>query len=205
MKKTFIGMVTAGLLVFSANTALAYTVQEGDTLNEIADEKNVEVEEIASMNEEITNVNLIYPNQEIDIPDEDTEATEAIKGTSTNEASTQTGSDLFARLVTAEAKGEPLEGKIGVAKVVMNRVESDAFPDTTEGVIQQTGQFDPVTSGKIGNTVSTDEAQEAVQTVVNGGGDVNGALYFYNPDLSNSSFMQSLTTVDVVGGHEFKK
>ncbi len=36
--------------------------------------------------------------------------------------------ELLARLVQAEAKGEPYAGKVAVATVVLNRVDSDSFP-----------------------------------------------------------------------------
>ena len=45
--------------------------------------------------------------------------------------------DLFARLVEAEAKGESYEGKVAVATVVLNRLESPEFPDTVTNVINE--------------------------------------------------------------------
>jgi spore germination cell wall hydrolase CwlJ-like protein len=52
--------------------------------------------------------------------------------------------DLLERLVTAEAKGEPFEGKVAVAEVVLNRIDSEKFPDELEEVISPItviGQF----------------------------------------------------------------
>ena len=43
--------------------------------------------------------------------------------------------DLLERLVEAEAKGESYEGKVAVATVVLNRVESSQFPDSITKVI----------------------------------------------------------------------
>jgi len=40
-----------------------------------------------------------------------------------------------------EARGEPLNGQRAVAEVIMNRVESDRFPDTICGVVMQPNQF----------------------------------------------------------------
>lgn len=48
---------------------------------------------------------------------------------------------LFTRCVEAEAGNEDLTGKRLVADVILNRVESDVWPNTIEGVITQDHQF----------------------------------------------------------------
>jgi len=40
-----------------------------------------------------------------------------------------------------EARGEPTEGIYEVAKVILNRVHSDLYPNTICGVVYQQGQF----------------------------------------------------------------
>ena len=47
----------------------------------------------------------------------------------------------LARAVYFEARGEPLEGQLAVAQVVLNRVASGRFADSACGVINQPGQF----------------------------------------------------------------
>ena len=48
--------------------------------------------------------------------------------------------DLFSRLVEAEAKGESYEGKVAVATVVLNRLDSPEFANTvTEGITPVVG------------------------------------------------------------------
>lgn len=49
--------------------------------------------------------------------------------------------DLLTRTVEAEAGNQSLTGKRLVARVVLNRVDSEIFPDTVEGVLSQDGQF----------------------------------------------------------------
>lgn len=198
MKKLFTGILAAGMFFAITTTTQAYTVESGDTLWGIANEKNVELDEIIEANEDLTLQSIIYPNQHITIPNEET----AQVTTETNGIALSTF-DLLSRLVNAEAKGESFEGKVAVAKVVMNRVEANEFPDTVQGVITQTNQFEPVRNGAI-DEASTQDAREAVRVVANGGGDVNGALFFYSPANVDSPFMDSLTTVKVIGGHEFK-
>ena len=48
-----------------------------------------------------------------------------------------------------EARGEPLEGQLAVAQVVVNRAESGRFPATYCGVVKQAGQFSFVKRGRI--------------------------------------------------------
>lgn len=49
--------------------------------------------------------------------------------------------ECLARAVYFEARGEPLEGQLAVAQVILNRVASGRFADTVCGVISQRGQF----------------------------------------------------------------
>ena len=54
---------------------------------------------------------------------------------------TQNDIYLMSEIVYAESKGEPFEGKVAVASVILNRVLSPKFPDTVEGVIFQPYAF----------------------------------------------------------------
>ena len=49
--------------------------------------------------------------------------------------------ECLARAVYFESRGEPLEGQLAVAQVILNRVASGRFADTVCGVIGQHGQF----------------------------------------------------------------
>lgn len=49
--------------------------------------------------------------------------------------------DLLARLIAAEAQGESYDGMLAVGNVVINRVESNEFPDCLPDVIFQPEQF----------------------------------------------------------------
>ena len=77
--------------------------------------------------------------------------------------------ELLARLVHAEAKGEPYEGKVAVAATVINRVNSSAYPDTIREVIYQYNhgfQYCPVRNGQINlpaDDVALKAAKEALQ------------------------------------------
>ena len=57
--------------------------------------------------------------------------------------------NLMAKIVYAESKGEPYEGKIAVASVILNRVLSPGFPNRINGVILQPNAFSCVRNGEI--------------------------------------------------------
>lgn len=73
--------------------------------------------------------------------------------------------ELIAQLVMAEAGNQDLTGKRYVVDVVLNRVDSDDFPDTVEEVIFQKNQFSVIENGafdEAGWTI-TEECYEAVK------------------------------------------
>ncbi|MDQ0247064.1 spore germination cell wall hydrolase CwlJ-like protein [Bacillus fengqiuensis] len=116
--------------------------------------------------------------------------------------------DLFARLVEAEAKGESYEGKLAVATVVLNRVDSPEFPDTITGVIKQvvgkSYAFSPVQNGEI-NKPASDEAKRAVEEALTRKDRLNDCIYFYNPDIATDDWIRSREVVKTIGNHVFAK
>lgn len=74
--------------------------------------------------------------------------------------------DLLLRVVSAEARGESWEAQYNVACVVLNRMESEIFPDDLEGVIMQKGQFSCVPNGAIYNVPITESVKEAVESAL---------------------------------------
>lgn len=70
---------------------------------------------------------------------------------------------MVAKLISAEAEYQPFEGKKLVASVVLNRVDSDTFPDTVEEVIFQDDQFSVIKNGAWDKAIPIEEDFEAVQ------------------------------------------
>src|SRR4051812_25229117 len=65
-------------------------------------------------------------------------------------SSTQTADpqhECLAGAVYFEAKGEPLQGQLSVAEVILNRARSGRFPGSICGVVMQRGQFSFVRGG----------------------------------------------------------
>ncbi|HLV09013.1 MAG TPA: cell wall hydrolase [Halanaerobiales bacterium] len=113
--------------------------------------------------------------------------------------------ELLAKIINAEARGEPYEGQIAVGAVVLNRVKSPDFPDNVQDVIYQKGQFTSVDNGQI-NLSPGRTAYSAAREVLNGRDPSLGALFFYNPDKAITYWWlsQRETTV-VIGDHVFAK
>ncbi|MBP3599954.1 MAG: peptidoglycan-binding protein, partial [Clostridia bacterium] len=56
--------------------------------------------------------------------------------------------ELLARIISAEARGEPYLGQVAVGAVVLNRIEHPSFPDTLSGVVYQRGAFSCLNDGQ---------------------------------------------------------
>jgi N-acetylmuramoyl-L-alanine amidase len=56
--------------------------------------------------------------------------------------------ECLAGAVYFESKGEPLDGQLAVAEVIINRSKSGRFPSSLCGVVKQRGQFSFVKGGK---------------------------------------------------------
>lgn len=116
------------------------------------------------------------------------------------------GSDmnLLARLVHGEARGEPYEGKVAVAAVVLNRTADSRFPKTIAGVIYQPGAFDAVYDGQI-NLAPDQSSLNAARDALNGWDPSYGCVYYYNPATATSSWIWSRPIILTIGNHNFAK
>lgn len=110
--------------------------------------------------------------------------------------------NLLARLISAEARGEPYTGQVAVGAVVMNRVGHPSFPNTVAGVIYQKGAFSCLTDGQFDKPVA-DSCYAAARDALNGVDPSGGAIYYYNPATATSSWIRSRPVITVIGGHRF--
>lgn len=124
--------------------------------------------------------------------------------TTSSTSSSQSSSDLnlLARCVYAEARGEPYQGQVAVAAVVLNRVKSASFPNTIAGVIYQPWAFTSVNDGQI-NYTPNQTAYKAAQDALNGWDPSYGSLYYYNASTATSKWIYSRKTVVTIGKHVF--
>ncbi|WP_462411200.1 cell wall hydrolase [Neobacillus sp. Marseille-QA0830] len=182
--------ISAFTLTNQTEAATTHKVQSGDTYWNVATGFGIPVNSLMKANNSKTLVSGQYmtlPNSIISTSDK----------------------DLMARLVHAEAVGEPYAGKVAVATVVLNRVfMSSDFPDTVPGVIYQIANghyaFTPVANGQI-NQPADAASKRAVNEAIALLGKGNGSLFFYNPDTSTSSWVSSRQVTVRIGNHVFAR
>ncbi|MDK2805349.1 MAG: N-acetylmuramoyl-L-alanine amidase [Thermoanaerobacterium sp.] len=191
-----------------------YTVQKGDSLYLIAMKYGTTVDAIKSVNG-LTG-DMIYPGQVFVIPSSGTTSTSSSIRNSVNVnrgsinrgviSYTNDDLDLLARLINAEAGGEPHQAKVAVGAVIVNRVKSGIFPNSIKGVIYQVDsngyyQFTPVENGWI-NVPATPDSISAARDALNGVDPTNGALYYFDNSNTNQ-WLWSLPVALRVGNMVF--
>ena len=119
--------------------------------------------------------------------------------------------EALMRIVEAEAGGEDQDGKLLVANVVLNRVNSESFPDTVWEVVMQKeqgiAQFSPTVDGRFQSVTVSEDTKEAVERALYGEDISQGALYFCAREKADSEkvqwFDRKLTRLFAYGHHEF--
>ncbi|MFD0587521.1 spore cortex-lytic enzyme [Paenibacillus sp. GCM10027627] len=115
---------------------------------------------------------------------------------------TENDIQIMANAVYGEARGEPYEGQVAVAAVILNRVKSQSFPNTVYGVIFQPRAFTAVADGQIYLTPNA-KAREAVEDAINGWDPSGGCLYYFNPVTATSAWIWTRTQIKTIGKHIF--
>lgn len=129
-----------------------------------------------------------------------------ITSSSSSSNSTTNSSDvnLLARLISAEARGEPYTGQVAVGAVVLNRIDHPSFPNTLAGVIYQKGAFSCLDDGQWNKPVA-DSAYKAARDALNGWDPSGGAIYYFNPSTATSKWIWSRPLITTIGKHRFCK
>lgn len=109
---------------------------------------------------------------------------------------------LLARLISAEARGEPYSGQVAVGAVVLNRVRHPSFPNTMSGVIYQSGAFSCLADGQFDQPVA-DSAYRAARDAMNGADPSGGAIYYFNPATATNKWIWSRPLIVTIGKHRF--
>ena len=109
---------------------------------------------------------------------------------------------LLARLISAEARGEPYIGQVAVGAVVMNRIDHPSFPNSLSGVIYQSGAFSCLYDGQFDQPI-TDSAYRAAREALAGSDPTGGAIYYFNPATATSRWIWSRPLLTVIGKHRF--
>lgn len=112
--------------------------------------------------------------------------------------------DLLARVISAEAKGEPYEGQVAVGAVMLNRVRDSRFPNTLAGVVYQPHAFESVSIGAIYQP-PTASTRRAARDALNGWDPTHGAVFFWNPSKPVSGWIWSRPIIKRIGNHVFAR
>lgn len=120
-------------------------------------------------------------------------------GTSQKEAVAASYDDvtLLGALIQCEAGGESYEGQLAVGAVVMNRLRS-GYAGSISGVIYQSGQFTPASSGALANVLArgvSGSCLAAAQAAIGGADNVAGATHFRSASSGQAGI--------VIGNHVF--
>ncbi|WP_338452600.1 cell wall hydrolase [Niallia oryzisoli] len=224
--KTFITACAAVFAIIGVNNTMVEAITEdrnvnGDTLLELGQQDGVKAENGLSNDLILIDDILQIPEPQTSVlpmstlkqkkVDQQIEPKEEIKEAETVEPAISLSNeekDLFARLVEAEAKGEPYEGKVAVATVVLNRVESPEFPDTVTNVINEVVgnayAFSPVQNGEI-NKPASDDSIRAVEEALTRKDRLQDCIFFYNPEIATDTWIRSREVVTTIGNHVFAK
>lgn len=112
----------------------------------------------------------------------------------------------LARIIEAEARGEPFNGKLAVGNVILNRVACPEFPNSIYQVIfdRKWGvQFSPTADGSIYNSPST-ESYIAAKAALEGYSLSDSILYFLNPRIAQSFWITANRPFAfTIGNHDF--
>ncbi len=109
---------------------------------------------------------------------------------------------LLARLISAEARGEPYIGQVAVGAVVLNRVEHPSFPNTVSAVVYQPGAFSCLDDGQFDQPIA-ESAWRAAQEALDGSDPSSGAIYYFNPVTATSAWIWSRPLIVQIGNHRF--
>lgn len=125
-------------------------------------------------------------------------------GSSNSNGGSNSDYNLLARIISAEARGEPYSGQVAVGAVVLNRVEHPSFPNSVSGVVYQKGAFSCLYDGQFEQPVA-DSAYRAARDALNGLDPSGGAIYYFNPSTATSKWIWSREMITVIGKHRFCK
>lgn len=132
----------------------------------------------------------------------DTLAALGMTSTASSDLSQSATVDLLARVISAEARGEPYAGQVAVGAVILNRVEHPSFPSTIAGVVYQPGAFTCMVDGQIDQPVA-ESAVRAAREALAGTDPSDGAIYYFNPNTATSAWIWSRPLIKIIGNHRF--
>ena len=232
-----VALAALGAILFASNTfsnscsfATLEVYAAEDTLSEISETVDIKITRKVNLSDNVTVTETVKDadalnlakfteqnefqtgeeNVETEIPAEEPDPTLVVEeGTDKKNIYLKIKEyNVLLRIVEAEAGGEDITGKMLVANVIMNRVQSGHFPNTVTEVVYQKNangkaQFSPTVNGRIDSVNVSQETVDAVERVLNGEDSSNGALYFRSVHSSGTWHDNALRRVAEHGNHIF--
>ena len=122
----------------------------------------------------------------------------SLAGAGAGTEQTYTEDDLWvlSHIINAEAGDSncPHDLRIAVGSVVLNRVESDEFPDSIRDVVYQSGQYAPTWNGSMEKEPSEDSV-EVAQMLLEDGSQIPDECVFQAEFPQGSGVYESFDTV----------
>ena len=114
----------------------------------------------------------------------------------------------LATAVYFESQGEPLEGQLAVAQVVLNRAASGQYPTSLCGVVKQKAQFSFVRSGRFPHVNTACAGWRKAQAIARIAtkklvSTVPTTVLWYHANYVAPSWRLNLKKVDKIGAHIF--
>lgn len=134
-----------------------------------------------------------------------TPTTQATQTSTRGFSFTESEMKLFAAVVQMEAGGESFEGKVAVANVVLNRIQTGTWGSSLSAVIYSPGQFTGANTGLLQSYIDNGPAQscyDAVISACNGNNNIGNYLYFCSMRVANQK-MGSFSRYTFIGNQCF--
>lgn len=195
------------------------SVQWGDSLQSISQAYGVSIEDLKVINGLIDNE--IYAGTMLLIPSASTQEDRSnlssrgyldrgYRKSASGIYYTEDDRALLARLIEAEAEGEPYQGKVAVGAVVLNRLYDNDFPNNIKDIIYQVDelgcyQFSPVLDGRLFSVSTGYDSLKAADEALAGVDPTGGAVFFFNPSKISNQWLLSKPIIYQVGEHVFTK
>lgn len=114
----------------------------------------------------------------------------------------------LATAVYFESMGEPLQGQLAVARVVINRAASGQYPNSLCGVVKQKAQFSFVRGGRFPRVATGSEAWAKAQAIAriameNSAESLPLDVLWYHADYVAPKWRKNLSRVEKIGAHIF--
>ena len=115
--------------------------------------------------------------------------------------------NCLATAVYFESRGEPIEGQLAVADVVINRASSGRYPPDWCGVVKQKAQFSFVRNGQFPGIYDMAAWQTAVAVartaILNLAREIPNDVMWYHADYVDPNWRHGLQQVEQIGAHIF--